>query len=99
MHTLAEPLQAAAAMAEQGRLIQAKAMLDDLVRSGRVHSLSEQDRAESLRLLRRIDNQIRTADPDEISLQRAEWYVTTGEYGQSERHLNAVAGKPGLFVR
>ncbi|MBX3386895.1 MAG: hypothetical protein KF768_10020 [Phycisphaeraceae bacterium] len=96
MHTLAEPLQAAAAMAEQGRLIQAKAMLDDLVRSGRVHSLSEQDRAESLRLLRRIDNQIRTADPDEISLQRAEWYVTTGEYGQSERHLNAVAGKPGL---
>lgn len=94
--TLAAPLQAAADVAAQGRLIQAKAMLDDLVRSGRVHELSEHDRAESLRLLRKIDNDIRTADPDEVSLQRAEWFLSTGEFSQCERHLNAVAGKPGL---
>lgn len=92
----AVPLKAAATLADQGKLIQAKAMLDDLVRTGRVHELSEEDRAASLRLLRDIDNRIRTADADEISLQRAEWYLGTGEFSQCERHLNAVAGKPNL---
>lgn len=91
-----EGVRNAKALLEQGRLIEARAKLDALSRTNEISTLSSDDRAAALELLRQIDRETRSADPIEISLQRAEYFVSIGDLRQAERHANAVATRTNL---
>lgn len=91
-----EGVRNAKALLEQGRLIEARAKLDALSRTNEISTLSADDRAAALELLRQIDRETRSADPIEISLQRAEYFVSIGDLRQAERHANAIATRTNL---
>jgi general secretion pathway protein D len=81
---------------KQGKLIHARALLDELVRTNKIHDLSDEEQSAGLSLLREIDVKVRTSDPVEVSLQRAEYFLSIGELRQAERHANAVAARGNL---
>lgn len=86
-------VEAARQLAEQGRVIDARAAVERLATSGRLESLSIEKRTEALALLKDLDSQIRSGDPLEMGLQRAEMAAREGDLISAERQAGIVASK------
>lgn len=82
-------LQPVEAMVASGRLVEAKAQLERTLRAGG----SDADRAAALAMLRSVDAKLRSADPTDVSLQRAEMSLREGDLLGAERWAKTVAGK------
>lgn len=89
----AQAIALAANLAEQGRLVEAKATLERLINSTRVESLSDAQKAEAFKQLKSITSKMQTADPVEMSLQKAEFAVTEGDLLQAERQAKAASSR------
>ena len=87
------PIDAARGLAEQGKLVEARAILDRLGGSSRMSSMSAEQRTEAMSLLKDVDSRIRSADPMEIGLQRAEMGVREGDLLLAERQAGSVLGR------
>lgn len=87
LHDAASPVQQAEAQLSEGRLIAAQSTLSSAVRSA---SLDASQRDDAIELLGRVERRIKTTDVNEISLQKAELGVQTGDLFTAERHARAV---------
>lgn len=85
----APSLQPVEAMVASGRLVEAKAQLERVLRAGG----SDADRAAALAMLRSVDAKLRAADATDVSLQRAELSLREGDLVAAERWARTVAGK------
>ncbi|HVU64537.1 MAG TPA: hypothetical protein VHC70_11215, partial [Phycisphaerales bacterium] len=90
-----ESLSAARDLSDQGKLVQAKAILDRLFRTGAVDSLSDLERTQAMGLVKSNDSRIMAADPLEISLQKSELALAGGDLVEAQRHAKAVADRTG----
>jgi type II secretory pathway component GspD/PulD (secretin)/tetratricopeptide (TPR) repeat protein len=88
-----EMLANARTLHEQGQFVQAKALLEQLFRSTEIDRLPDLERAQAMQLVKANDSKITTADPIEISLQKADWAIQCGDLVEAERHAGAVAKK------
>lgn len=77
----------AEALLNKGRLIEAQRVLSTLLRSG---ELSDADTKSLDELLASLDRRLRSADPVELSLQKAEQALGDGEIALMNRHLQPV---------
>lgn len=84
-------LSQAESLLGKGRLIEAQRVLSELLRKG---ELSDADRAQLDDLLGSLDRRLRSADPVEVSLQKAELALADGEIALMKRHLEPVM-RPG----
>lgn len=91
LHDTASPVQQAEACLSEGRLIAAQSILSGAVRST---SLDSAERDEAIEMLGRVERRIKTSDVNEISLQKAEQGVETGDLFTAERHARAVLRQP-----
>lgn len=85
----ATPVDRVAALVDAGQLIEAKATLEEILRAG----VPESQRTRAVSLLRTIDTKLRSADPVEVSLQRAEYGLKQGDLLAAERWARTIAGK------
>ncbi len=83
----------AKALVEQGKIIEAKASLDRLLRSNEVDQLTGTQQSKLQTLVKDVTDRIMRADPMEVSLQKAELAITTGELTDAQRQAKAVAGR------
>jgi type II secretory pathway component GspD/PulD (secretin) len=83
----------ARSLMEQDRLIEARVTLDRLIGSSRFASLDDRERTAALSTLKSVDAKIQSADPLEISLQKAEQGVAEGDLLQAERQARAVLNR------
>jgi general secretion pathway protein D len=83
----ADALGQARDLLSRGRLIDAGAALRDLGRGG---TLSSEQSAEVADLLASLDRRLRTADPVEMSIQKAESALVVGDLAAAGRHLDAA---------
>lgn len=88
-----DTLKQAQSLNESGKLVQARAVLDQLINSGQIASLGDTQRAQALNLLKSVDSAIKTADPLDVSIQKSELSLSEGDLLMAERHAKAVAGK------
>ena len=72
---------------DKGRLIEAQRVLSSLVRS---QALSDAEREKLDDMLGALDRRLRSADPMELSLQKAEAALTEGDIGLMNRQLQPV---------
>lgn len=75
----------------KGRLIEAQRVLSGLLRKG---ELTDADKAQLDDLLGSLDRRLRSADPVEVSLQKAEQALADGEIALMKRHIEPVM-RPG----
>lgn len=80
-------------LADAGKLVQARAVLDRLLGSAEATKLGRSELAQAMTLQKSVVSQLQTADPQEMSVQKAEWALETGDLLAAERHASAVAGK------
>jgi type II secretory pathway component GspD/PulD (secretin) len=85
-------VDAAKTLASQGKIVEAKSLLETLAASNSMTGLSGEQRTEALELLNSIRASERSADPLEVSLQKAELGVKQGDLLLAERQANLVAG-------
>lgn len=83
----------AAALADSGKLVEAKAVLNRAMAPEMAATLSESERKDLAHVGRIIDGRIRTADAIEMSLQKAELSVSEGDLRFAEKQAGAVLGK------
>lgn len=83
----AEALGHARELLSRGRLIDAGSALRDLGRSG---TLSADESAEVADLLASLDRRLRTADPVEMSIQKAESALALGDLAAAGRQIDAA---------
>jgi general secretion pathway protein D len=83
-------------LSEQGKFVQAKALLDRMFRSSQIDALSDLERSQAMSLVKSNDSKIMTADPLEISLQKSEMALTSGDLMEAQRHAKAVAERAGV---
>ena len=87
-------IQKAAALSEEGKLIEARNILDRVSRSAQAGTLSDADRLKAVDLLKRVDSKLGAMDPVDVSLQRAEIGAADGDLVQADRHAKGVLAKP-----
>ncbi len=87
VHSVSSGLEQADALMNRGRLIEAQRILSDLMRSD---ELTEDDKSALDGMLGRLDRCLRSADPIELSLQKAEAALAEGEISLMKRHLQPV---------
>ncbi|MBX3358007.1 MAG: hypothetical protein KF745_06220 [Phycisphaeraceae bacterium] len=87
------PLDKAAALLQEGKPVQAKAMIGQLLRPGVAESLSESERDRAILLNHTADEQTRALSAVECSLQKAEWSVVDGDLRFAERQATAVLNR------
>ncbi len=83
-------LDHAATLASEGKLMRAKAMLDALHNSPVAAALGDEAGRRLWTLRSGVDRQIATANPYEMSLQRAELALSQDNLVDAERHASAV---------
>lgn len=74
-----------------GKLIRARALIEDLVAGPGSVGMSDAERERVFRLMGDVERQIRRADPLEISLQRAELALVADNLVDAERQAGAVS--------
>ena len=79
-----------------GRTVEAHAQLERMLRSGEADRLSDSRRAVAMETFRTVSNRLKTMDPVEASLQKAELAVTEGDLRTAERHAQAVLGRTSI---
>lgn len=79
-----------------GRVVEAHAQLERMLRNGEADRLSDARRAAAMETFRTVSNRLKTMDPVEASLQKAELAVTEGDLRTAERHAQAVLGRTGI---
>jgi general secretion pathway protein D len=80
---------------DEGRLIESRATLERLIDSGAISSLPDAERVQAMGVLKSVIGKIQTADPIEMSVQKAELAVIEGDLLSAERQAQAVLGKSG----
>ncbi len=86
-------LSVAQRLADDGQLVEARSRLDALARGTGLARMSPADRTRALNLLKDVDARLRTADPMEIGLQKAQAALNTGDAREARRHAEAVASR------
>ncbi len=81
-----EDLSQAATYLQAGELIRAKSLLIDLDRN----EMDRDDRERAFELLTAIENRLKFANPNEISLQKSWLAIERGDIRMAERHYDAV---------
>ncbi len=89
----ADALARAQKLADAGKLIPARALIDRVLGSEDASKLGRAELSQALALQRSLASQVQTADPQEMSVQKAELALETGDLLGAERHASAVAGK------
>jgi type II secretory pathway component GspD/PulD (secretin) len=79
-----------------GRLVEAKSVLADLLKSPDLQSADPKDKGDALSLLKSIDQRLQTADRFDVSLQKAQLALQNGDIRQAERHVQAVLAQRGV---
>jgi type II secretory pathway component GspD/PulD (secretin) len=92
--TSEDAISRATALMQRGRLIEAR----DIAAAALPQALdmSAEQRREIVDLIQAIDAKLRAADPVEVTLQRAEHAVTTGDLCAAEERAGRVLDRPGL---
>ena len=93
--TLAGTLRAAQTHLAQGRLIEARDAVSRLLDPAAMARLTGEERDAAAELLGKIDAQMRSADPVEMSLQRAELAVKTGDLSEAASVAERVMSRRG----
>lgn len=91
--SVGDAIAQARGLADAGKLVQARATLDRVLASAEAMKLGRAQLAEAMTLQKSVVSQLQTADPQEMSVQKAEWALETGDLLAAERHAGAVAGK------
>lgn len=86
-----EDLDAASKLLAKGQLVEAKRTLAGLDRQ----SLSGVDRDRALDLMTAVDQRLRSADPTDLSLQKAELALRDGDLVEADRQAGAVRRSSG----
>ncbi len=82
----ADPLDRAASLLHEGRLVEAKQVVSRLDQS----ALTAEQRERAMELLAAADRRLRSADPVAISLERADLALAEGDVRAAERHAGAA---------
>lgn len=90
--TAADLVAQARALADAGKLIQARAIIDRLMSSADAQAMNRADLTRAMALQKSVVSQLQTADPQEMSVQKAEWALESGDLLAAERHAGSVAG-------
>lgn len=83
----------AKSLLDEGKLVEAKATLDRLLRSNDADHLTGDQQSKLQTLVKGVNDRIMRADPMEVSLQKAELAITTGELTDAQRQAKAVMGR------
>ncbi|MEM9166074.1 MAG: hypothetical protein AAGB48_03520 [Planctomycetota bacterium] len=86
-------LRQAADLLTRGRLVEAGAALDLL---GQTESLSADQTERLVELVSSLERRLKTADPVELSLQKAEMALSLGELAQMRRHISSASARGTL---
>lgn len=78
----------AQALVGSGKLVEARAQLAAI--TGDVKATAD-DRAKAAALMANVDKRLASMDANEVSLQRAEWMLKTGDFKGAQRQAFAVA--------
>jgi len=87
----AQVLDRAAQLLESGRAVSAQQMLVPLALGGAAELMTDAERARASELLSQSNARIRTLDPLEVSLQRAEAAIEIGDLRTAEAQTGAVS--------
>lgn len=79
-----------------GRVVEAHAQLERMLKNGEADRLSDARRAVAMETFRSVSTKLKTMDPVEASLQKAELAVAEGDLRGAERHAQAVIGRSGV---
>ena len=82
----------------EGKLVRARAMLIELSRGGRSVGLTDGESLRLFKLLSSVDARLRSADPVDVNLQKAELAMTRHDLVSAERHAQTVSQTPGATV-
>ena len=93
-----EMLTRASDLMVEGKLVRARAMLIELSRAGSSVGLTDRESMRLFQLLSSVDARLRSADPVDVSLQKAELAMTRQDLVGAERHARAVIDAPGASV-
>ncbi len=83
----------AKSLLDEGKLVEAKATLDRLLRSNDADHLSGDQQSKLQTLVKSVNDRVMRADPMEVSLQKAELAIATGELTDAQRQAKAVMGR------
>lgn len=86
-------LATARELADGGQLMQAKSVMEQLLRSGALDTADNPTRGKAINLIKSIDREIASADPLEMSLQKSEMAIAAGDLSEAQRQARAVSGK------
>jgi type II secretory pathway component GspD/PulD (secretin) len=86
-------LTQAKVLMDQGKLIEAKATLDRLLRSSEVDHLSEKQQSRVQSLVKDVNDRIMRADPLDVSLQKADLALASGDLAEAQRQARAVSSR------
>jgi type II secretory pathway component GspD/PulD (secretin)/tetratricopeptide (TPR) repeat protein len=88
----AATLDKAAGLVGEGQLIAARSLVSSLLKG---QGLSVRDSERAYSMLQSIAQRIESADPMEMSLQKAELAIEEGNLSEADRHAGAVSRNPG----
>jgi type II secretory pathway component GspD/PulD (secretin) len=95
---VAADLARAQTLSNNGELVRAKALLAGLLSSARLKSAPPAVRDDVLDLMKNVEVRLTSADPNEISLQKADLAIQDGDFLAAERHASAVKNKSGSLA-
>lgn len=92
----ADLLSTARQLSDSGQVIESRALLERLLRSKAGETLGDDERLAARELLKAVDGKLRSADPVEISLQKAELATHDGDLVMAERQARAVTARQSV---
>ena len=93
--SLSDVVRRAEGLVAAGRLIEARDVLTRAMDRDALSSLTGEEAKRASELLGTIDARLRTADPVEMTLQRAEYGITTGDLREAEALAQRVLSRDG----
>lgn len=91
----AATLARAEALLADGKVVQARAVMNKLLRSTDIDQLTDSQRANAIESMRAIETRLKTMDAIEVSLQKAEVGLQDSDLREADRQARAVLAKPG----
>lgn len=91
----AASLAQAESLLEEGKVVQARGVMNKLLRSSEIDQLTDSQRARAIESMRAIETRLKTMDAIEVSLQKAEVGLQESDLREAERQAKAVLAKAG----
>lgn len=86
-------LTRAEALLASGSVVEARAVMNKLLRPTELDELNDSERARAIESMRAIETRLKTMDAIEVSVQKAEVGLNQSDLREAERQAKAVLGK------